>query len=133
VFCAATPGCSDGRPKRVAVSGQVLIEGSPLRSGGIRFFPPEGRPSAGNINPDGRFSLSTFEPGDGCTLGTHRVAVVSVDELNSATRRWNAPKMYASPDTSGITQTIDGPTDSVVIQLTWGSQKGPITEKSYGE
>jgi hypothetical protein len=115
------------------VSGQVLIDGVPIRSGGVRFFPHDGRPSTGNIDAEGRFSLSTFEPGDGCTLGQHRVAVVSVDELNSVTRRWNVPKTYASPETSGITQTIDGPTDSLVIEITWGSQKGPIVEKSYGE
>jgi hypothetical protein len=126
-------GCSDGRPKRVPVSGQVLIDGQPVRSGGIRFFPHEGRPSTGAIDAEGRFSLSTFEPGDGCTIGPHRVAVVSVEELNSMTRRWNVPKTYASPDTSGITQTIDTPLDSLVIQLTWGKQQGPIIEKSYGE
>ena len=28
-----TFGCDDGRPKRVPVSGQVLIDGEPLRGG----------------------------------------------------------------------------------------------------
>jgi hypothetical protein len=117
----------------VPVSGQVVIDGQPLRSGAVRFFPAEGRSSTGAINSEGRFSLSTFDSNDGCTLGSHRVAVISIDELNSTTRRWNAPKTYASPDTSNLTQQIDGPTDSLVIELKWGSQKGPFTETFYGE
>jgi hypothetical protein len=126
-------GCSDGRPERVAVSGQIRIDGQPVRSGGVRFFPEQGRPSTGAIDREGRFSLSTFEPGDGCTLGIHRVAVISVEEINSTTRRWNVPKAYALPETSGLTQVIDGAVDSLVIDLTWGPVKGPIVEKSYGE
>jgi hypothetical protein len=126
-------GCGDGRPQRVPVSGQVRIDGQPLKSGGIRFFPDDGRPSAGTISADGRFSLSTFEPNDGCTLGNHHVAVISVEEVNSNTRRWNVPKGYASPSTSKITQQVDGPTDSLVIDLTWGREKGPIIEKVYGD
>jgi hypothetical protein len=129
----AIAGCGDGRPQRVPVSGQVRIDGKPLRSGGIRFFPTDGRPSTGTIDSEGRFSLSTFEPNDGCSLGNHRVAVISVDELNSNTRRWNVPKIYTSPDTSNITQTIERTTDSLMIELTWGSTKGPIIEKTYGE
>jgi hypothetical protein len=85
------------------------------------------------IDREGRFSLSTFDPGDGCTFGKHRVSVAAFETLSSTARRWNAPKAYASPDTSGITQIIDGPVDSLRIDLTWGSEKGPIIEKTYGE
>jgi hypothetical protein len=133
LFTCVIPGCGDGRPQRVPVSGQVRIDGQPLKSGGIRFFPDDGRPSTGTIGPDGRFSLSTFEAHDGCTLGNHRVAVISIEELNSNTRRWNLPKIYSSPNTSKITQQIDGPIDSLKIDLTWGREKGPIIEKVYGD
>jgi len=126
-------GCGDGRPTRVPVSGQVLIDGAPLQSGAVRFHPEGGRPSTGEIDEEGRFSLFTFEPGDGCTLGTHRVAVISVDDLDATTRRWNTPKEYSTPSKSGLTQTVEGPTNSVLIELTWGNQKGPIIERFYGE
>ena len=129
----ATIGCSDGRPQRVPVSGQILIDGQPLSAGAVRFTPKGGRPATGEIGRDGRFSLSTFGPGDGCPLGVHRVSVIAFEQVGSTTRRWNTPKNYASPDTSGITQTIDGPTDAVKIELTWGNEKGPILEKIYGE
>lgn len=126
-------GCNDGRPRRVPVTGQVLIDGEKLRSGSIRFTPNSGRPASGVIDQDGNFSLSTFEPGDGCPLGLHRVSVIAFDDLNSNTRRWNTPKGYATPETSGITQNIEGPASDVRIDLTWGSQKGPIIEKAYSE
>ena len=32
-------GCGDGRPTRVPVSGQVLIDGAPLTHGYVRFTP----------------------------------------------------------------------------------------------
>lgn len=126
-------GCSDGRPSRVPVKGQVFIEGQPLHTGGVRFIPVSGRPSSGTIDDEGRFSLSTFEPGDGCTLGEHVVTVVSVEELGGNARRWYVPKRYTSARTSGLSQEIKGATDSVRIDLTWGSEKGPFVERSYGE
>jgi len=126
-------GCNDGRPKRVPVSGQVLIDGTPLTTGAVRFHPESGRPSTGELDEQGRFSLFTFERGDGCTLGTHRISVSSVESLNSTTERWNTPKHYATPSTSEITQTIDGPVDDIVIELTWGNLEGPIIERIYGD
>ena len=32
-------GCDDGRPQRLKVSGQVLIDGKPLTHGYVRFVP----------------------------------------------------------------------------------------------
>jgi hypothetical protein len=132
-MCCLLAGCSDGRPKRVPVAGQVFIDGKPLTVGSVRFTPPSGRPASGMIDKDGRFSLSTFEPGDGCPLGEHRVSIVGFENVSSTTRRWLVPKTYSSPDSSGLTQTVEGPSDSVKFELTWGNVKGPIIEKVYGE
>ena len=128
-----TAGCGDGRPERVAVSGQVLIDGKPLDRGAVIFTPASGRRSTGALDSQGRFELFTFENGDGCTLGEHRVSIVCFEDVGPTLREWFAPKKYMSPDTSGLTQTIDGPTDDVQIDLTWGKQKGPFTERGLGE
>lgn len=124
-----TSGCSDSRPERVPVSGVVLIDGKPLTSGYIQFTPPDSRPAKATLDADGRFSLSTFKPGDGCVLGTHVVTVNAADAVDDLTLRWNAPKKYAVATTSGITKTIDGPVDAMKIELTWGGRPGPIIEK----
>ncbi len=116
-------GCGDGRPKRVPVSGQVLVDGKPLTTGDLRLVPDDARPAWAKIGPDGRFTLKTFEDGDGVVPGTHPVAVRATEMLDRRRIKWHAPKKYANDQTSGLTATIDGPTDSLVIKLTWDGGK----------
>ena len=111
--------CGDGRPKRVPVSGTVLIDGRPVPCGFITLKPKDARPSTGKIGKDGRFMLTCFEEGDGAVEGTHAVVVNAFEELNPNTIRWHAPQKYSNPKTSGKTVTIDGPTDSLTIELSW--------------
>jgi hypothetical protein len=135
VTMAMLSGCGDGRPSRVPVSGQVLIDGKPLDYGFIRLVPKGARPASAEIGADGRFTLKTFEPGDGAVLGTHPVMILAAEPLTSTKQRWHAPKKYADPAASGLTATIDGPTDSLVIKLTWDGGK-PFVEtvsNSVGE
>jgi hypothetical protein len=122
-----TLGCGDGRPARVPVSGQVLIDGKPLDYGFIRVLPEGARPATAEIGRDGRFVLKTFEPGDGVVPGTHPVVVLGAEVLNSTQQRWHAPKKYADSSTSGLTATIDGPMDSLAIKLSWEGGK-PFVE-----
>lgn len=126
---AGTAGCSDGRPERVPVSGQVLIDGMPLTKGFVRFTPPDSRAAAGSLDEDGHFTLTCFEPGDGAVLGTHRITVIARESIGQELLKWYAPKKYADPATSGLMQEITGPTDSVEIELTWAGAKGPFTER----
>lgn len=129
VALLATSGCSDGRPQRVPVAGQVLIDGKPLTHGYVRFTPSDSRASTGALDSEGKFKLTCFEPGDGVVLGTHQVTVMGQEPIGQETIKWHAPKKYADPASSGLTQEIQGPTDSVVINLTWDGQKGPFVEK----
>lgn len=134
LVCCAAAGCGDGRPARVPVSGKVLIDGQPLNYGAVRFTPADGRPATGELGPDGSFTLTTFESGDGAAPGTHAVTVHPAEQLSSDRMRWHAPKKYQSVKTSEISRTIDGPTDAIVIELTWGGEKGPFVEQMlWGE
>jgi len=121
-------GCSDGRPERVPVSGKVLIDGQPVNSGTIRFKPVQGRVATGVIQSDGFFTMSTFEDGDGVVPGTHAVTVSSKDESSPNQVRYNVPNKYRDPDQSGLSETIEGPNDSLVINLTWDGNPGPIVK-----
>jgi hypothetical protein len=109
----------------VPVSGQVLVDGKPLTHGFIQLMPKGARASSGKIGPDGRFTLSCFEDGDGAVEGAHVVTVAAFEEMGPKAQRWHAPKRYADPATSGLTQTIDGPTDSLKVELTWSGWPGP--------
>ncbi|TWU20788.1 hypothetical protein [Bythopirellula polymerisocia] len=116
-------GCSDGRPQRVVVSGQVLIDDKPLAGGNIKFVPDGARPSMGTIDEEGHYKLTCFEVGDGAIPGKHRVEIVSNEILSQTAVRWCAPKKYASFLTSGLEVEISEPTDSLEIHLTWDGGK----------
>lgn len=128
----STGGCSDGRPTRVPVSGRVMIDGKPLTYGLIRFFPEEGRASSGNIDSNGNFTLYCFEKDDGAIPGRHKVVVFANEPVDETTTRWHAPKKYINKATSGLEQVIDGPTDSMLIELTWNGG-APFDERAPAE
>jgi len=121
-------GCGDGRPKRVPVSGQILIDGAPLAAGTdgfIRIEPADGRAATGRIDPnDGTFTLSTYESEDGCIEGTHAVAVIVNATLPGRVVSL-IPEHYGETETSELTVTIDGPTDSLRIELSGPLQSMP--------
>ncbi|MDY0167347.1 MAG: hypothetical protein RBS80_12435 [Thermoguttaceae bacterium] len=127
-----TAGCSDYRPERVPVSGQVLIDGQPLEHGFVRFIAPHDRPSVGKLGPDGRFELTCFSRKDGSVKGTHTVTVTAAESVSPQSQKWHAPKEYSDPATSGLTVTVDGPTKDVLFELTWGGRK-PFVETFVGE
>lgn len=124
-------GCGDGRPERISVSGQVLIDGQPLTYGYIRFVPTGSRPSSGRLDEQGRFTLSSYEKNDGIVPGVHRIEVDASESISSKKIKWHAPKKYFRYTNSGLEQEITEPTDSLVINLTWDGGK-PFVEELKG-
>jgi hypothetical protein len=127
-----TVGCGDGRPRCVPVSGKVLIDGKSLTQGYIRLIPAKTRPAIGNIDAQGRFTLTTFERGDGCVPGTHRVELSAFEPIDESHIRWLVPQKCRRSSTSGLSVAIDGPTDSLVIELSWDGEK-PLVEQWENE
>ena len=117
-------GCGDSRPDRVEVSGQVLIDGKPLRLGQIRLIPADARPAFATLDENGRFTLACFDRDDGVVLGRHPVEIGAVEHLSEGEIKWHAPERYADYRTSGLEVEIDGPTENLTIELTW-EDRGP--------
>lgn len=123
-------GGGDGRPQRVPVSGVVLVDGKPLKHGVVQFAPAGARPSTGWLDSQGRFTLASYQPGDGVTLGHHKVRVDASESIGEDARKWHAPKRYASLSTSGLEVQIDGPRDDVTLELSWEG-KTPFVERNF--
>jgi hypothetical protein len=82
----------------------------------VSFYPDAGgRPATGIAGPDGRFSLSSVEPNDGTTVGTHKVAVTEPDKeslmpgmqgYDKGKRNLIVDAKYGEPQTSGLMATV---------------------------
>ncbi len=77
-------GCGGGgggaeRPKTVKVTGKVQYKGLPVAGASVVFLGDgSSTPALGRTDADGRFELTTFEPGDGAIPGTHKVTVSKI-------------------------------------------------------
>lgn len=116
----------------VPVSGQVLVDGQPLTTGYIQVIPESERPAGGEIGPDGRFTLTTYEPNDGCAKGTHKVIVTATKQINAMATEILVHPDYGDPSKSTLTTTIDGPTKDLKIELTWDGGKPYIEQVMTG-
>ena len=123
----AIAGC-DRHPPRVPVSGTVLIDGEPLSRGNIKFVPENGRPSAGTIGEDGKFTLTCYDGNDGAIPGKHRVQVSANRGISDTKIEWFAPRKYADFRTSGIEVEVNEPVDDLKIELSSGGQNLPYID-----
>lgn len=123
LFVTVMSGCGDGRPTRVNVSGQVLIDGKPLTMGNVKFVPEGARPSAGKLDESGRFTLTCYDGDDGVVPGRHRAQISAMEIVGPTKVRWLAPPKYADFRTSELEFEITEPTNDLKIELTWDGGK----------
>ena len=99
--------------KPVPVKGSVLYKGKPMTGGTVRFEPEDGgREASGNIEPDGSFTLTTFQSADGAVAGKHRVAVDP-----PADKAKSLPAKYKSAASSGIVLEVTPEKTEYVVDL----------------
>lgn len=132
VLCAiGASGCEpagDGSPLAPA-RGSVYHRGQPLSDAVVTFAPVGGeRIAVGRTDARGDFELSTFRPGDGAWIGSHRVSIqargpdrpLSAEETNALGGEIRTlpgdpriPERYFTVDASGQTAevTAEGPND----------------------
>lgn len=115
-------GCSGGGDGLASVKGQVLLDGKPLTAGVVVTMPEKGRGARGEIDSAGRFVLTSGELGAGATIGTHRAAVIAVEESATfnpeAPRKLLVPQRYSVAETSGLViQVESGKVNEAVLNL----------------
>ena len=77
-LCLITAACDDGRPPMAPVTGRVTMDGAAVEGATVLFYAADGgssRPGAGTTDGDGEFRVTTWTPGDGGLIGSHRVTV----------------------------------------------------------
>src|SRR3954453_15047519 len=85
-LCLFGCGGHPSKPKLGRVSGKVTYNGQPVTKGLVSFVPSggpgaqTGQAAPGEIGPDGSYTLTTFENGDGAVLGEHKVLVQAREE-----------------------------------------------------
>lgn len=75
LLMAAVVGCGSGGPALVPVTGVLTYKGKPVANAGLRFLPEAGRPSSGQTDEEGRFTLSYDREHEGAVMGKHKVWV----------------------------------------------------------
>jgi hypothetical protein len=109
---AIVPACGKGGLDTVPVSGRVTYQGKPLASGTITFSPENkdsGHAAWGDLDPEGRYLLTTIKINDGALPGQYRVAVVSFvpGTATAVSRGVRAiPERYSRHADSGLMATV---------------------------
>lgn len=136
-------GCRPSDPGPVPVHGTVTLDGQPLDGATIGFSPEgKGQAATGTTDASGRFSLTTFTPGDGAIPGRHIVTVLKIQasdrQVDMAAVRPDGetapppgpttagtikieltiPPKYANPKTSGFVVDVKPGMEPVRLELT---------------
>ena len=99
------------------VEGKVVFEDGTAATelGGyqISFESADGKTSASAVvQPDGSFTVDTFEPGDGMIAGKHRVAITPpIPEADAPIPRPKIHDRYGSFENSGLEVDIESGTN----------------------
>ena len=116
---AALAGCggaaNSDRPHTVPVEGTITHQGQPLADASVTFLPAnkEGRSAVARTDSAGRYSLRTFEPGDGAIPGDYGVQIVKYEEPDAEPEdgvtpplKSLIPEKYTTVATSGLKATV---------------------------
>lgn len=103
-------GCGGGggpKPTTGKVHGKVLYNGKALTKGTVIFVPipgkggETGQSASGAIEPDGTFSLTTFNSNDGAILGQHTAVIQSGPEIEPGSVKGAGTMPGAMPEFGG--------------------------------
>ncbi|VTR95623.1 Uncharacterized protein OS=Singulisphaera acidiphila (strain ATCC BAA-1392 / DSM 18658 / VKM B-2454 / MOB10) GN=Sinac_4843 PE=4 SV=1 [Gemmata massiliana] len=125
--CLFLAGC--GNSGIVSVSGTLTYKGQPVTNAIVHFVPEKGRPSMGETDQNGNFTLLYDPQTKGAQIGKHKVFIMhnaAADAGKPGTVPGAAPKMSAdqrelfskySGDRSKVEVTIEKSMSD--LKLTW--------------
>jgi hypothetical protein len=129
LLCGLATGCSSSKQTPVyPVRGQVLLNGKPLPKAIVTFHHQNAAPDApapsAQTDDEGRYTLTSFQTGDGAPEGDYAVSLVCfrTKELRKGaeedTARNIVPVRYANAATSKLTAKVTaGPNELPPLQV----------------
>lgn len=135
LILALTAGCSGSQHDTAPVEGIVKLDGKPLSSAIVTFFPESGRSASGVLQEDGSYVLGTYTDSDGAIPGKHKVAITAFnqaskkpdfdnDRPNRSDRQSTIPVRYANPESSGLTYEVKaGEANNAPFELVSSAKK----------
>lgn len=119
LLLAVFAGCGSSFESRV--SGEVTLDGEPLDSGTVSFFPVAGGPVAyGTIQSGGSYQLRIGE-NTGLPAGRYKVLVVAYElplpEDEQTPSRLATPQQYASKETTPLEEQVSAGVQTIDLQL----------------
>ncbi|MEO2048215.1 MAG: hypothetical protein ABGX16_16810 [Pirellulales bacterium] len=103
--------------------------------GTIRFYPVTGgRPSIGQIQPDGSYELATYVAGDGALPGKYEIAIEAIETISTGQApkdlaeeiekgpakskiAYLLPPKYATKEFSGLTRMVESGNNEINFDL----------------
>lgn len=123
---AISVGCGDGRLQLGKVSGVVTVDGKPLQKGQIEFL-TDSRRAYGSVENGEIVKVTTYETGDGVSLGNHLVAIrPKIDEAKLMSppdgqspfkMDSSVPTKYQNAKSSGLTAQINKGENELTFEL----------------
>lgn len=119
------------------VTGTVMLDGAPVEGAMVVFHGEQG--ASGITDSSGKFTLTTFDPGDGAKVGLYKVTVsksemVGVDDsyndVNSPNygkepppaaagkRKYIIAEKFSKPDTAGLTADVQSGANDFKFDVT---------------
>lgn len=128
LLCIVGCGPAEKRVATAPVKGKVVYKGAPVTTGTVMFIPSGGGPPAtGEIQPDGSYSLKTYDPEDGAVVGKHAVTISAIElatgspEDPASDPKLLVPTKYSSSKMSGLTAEVSDGENAVDFEL-----EGPL-------
>jgi len=114
--CILLAGC--GSSNVVPVTGTLTYKGQPVTNAIVNFVPEKGRPSLGETDQNGRFTLTYDPQTKGAEVGKHRVFVmhnVAADASKPGIVPGMTPKL--SPESSEFFSKYSGAKSKIEVTI----------------
>ena len=121
-------GCGGSKhPPTYPVTGTVTYKSQPVAGAQVMFISTAGPAAEGTTGADGKFSLTTFKPGDGAIGGEHKITIVKMETAASTdpnnpygTAKSVLPPRYGNPAQTPLKENVGTSKNEFKFELTDG-------------